>query len=450
MLEEGTVLGGKYRIEHKIATGGMGLVFEATHLKLGVKVALKFLREEYVKEQKIVDRFVREAQAVAQLRSQHICRVSDVEATEAGVPYIVMELLQGRDLQMVLKTAPLDPATTASYVLQACLAIAEAHSIGIVHRDLKPANLYLTYGSNGAPLIKVLDFGVAKAAPKQNDHGMTQTQSVMGSPGYMSPEQLRSSRTVDARTDIWSLGIVLYELVVGKRPWAADTITELTLKVANDPMPAMPAGIPKAFVDVVERCLSKTVEGRYQNIAELANALGPLAPDGPDLARGVERVLGVTATIVDIHTGPVAAIARDPQTSSPPTTLTTASGVVDSRVLRRRPALKVLALGAGVLIVALVALKLVGTHDSDATSPQAAAPAPVASPPPPIPPAPPPAIAVDAAVAEAPPDAAVETPATASVPVPSKSAGKPKSKPVPKPPPKKKRPTIEDVRDSRI
>ena len=178
----------------------MGVVLGATHL-----------REEMAQSPAIVERFLREARAVVGLRTEHVCHVSDVGRLETGAPYIVMEMLAGVDLQRSVAHAPLPLTTAVEYVLQACVALAEAHAAGIIHRDLKPANLFVTRRLDGGPLVKVLDFGIAKALTEPGAH-LTH-QSAMGSPGYMSPEQIQSARDVDARTDIWALGVTLYQLL---------------------------------------------------------------------------------------------------------------------------------------------------------------------------------------------------------------------------------------------
>ncbi|HEX3762946.1 MAG TPA: serine/threonine-protein kinase, partial [Kofleriaceae bacterium] len=219
MYEPGTVLAGKYRIERRLGRGGMGLVLAAEHIELRSVVAIKCLHDAYARRSDVVMRFLREARASARLQSEHVCRVFDVDRLDTGVPYLVMELLHGRDLAQVLRaTGPLDPATVAAYLVQACDAIGEAHAAQIVHRDLKPSNLFLTRRRDGAPLIKVLDFGVAKA-PEEGSPVLTDASTVVGSPRYMAPEQIRAARIADARSDIWSLGVILYELVSGRPPF---------------------------------------------------------------------------------------------------------------------------------------------------------------------------------------------------------------------------------------
>src|SRR5262249_17959342 len=183
-------------VDRILGVGGMGVVVAATHLQLGQPVALKFMLAEALAQPEAAERFLREARAAVRLRSQHVARILDVGTLETGAPYIVMELLEGMDLAQLLERRPLPPQAAVDYVLQACEAIAEAHANGIVHRDLKPANLFLARTPTGAPLVKVLDFGIAKAHDPQLA-SVTQTSAVFGSPAYMSPEQLRSAKNVD-------------------------------------------------------------------------------------------------------------------------------------------------------------------------------------------------------------------------------------------------------------
>jgi hypothetical protein len=275
MLEPGTVVAGKLRIERWLGQGGMGTVYVATHVGLDHEVAIKVLDPQLANQPEVVQRFVREARASARLKSDHVCRVSDVGALEDGVPYIEMELLAGEDLGQLIERGAIEPQLAADYVLQACVAVAEAHSLGIVHRDLKPANLFVTRRMDGTTLVKVLDFGIA-TAPSSAELKITKTTAVMGSPGYMSPEHLRSARDVDARSDIWALGVILYEAATGTLPFIAQTITELAVKVVMDePEPLV--GVDPAYAAVVARCLQKDPAQRYQNIGELALDLAPIA-----------------------------------------------------------------------------------------------------------------------------------------------------------------------------
>ena len=285
-MQPGTLVAGKYRIERIIGRGGMGLVVEATHVALQARVALKFLAEEMVSEPTALARFQREARASAQLKSEHVCRVSDF-GVEGKTPYIAMELLTGTDLARLSKVRLLDAATAALYVKQACVGLAEAHAAGIVHRDLKPGNLFLSRRADGSPLIKVLDFGVAKAPEGEGDVKLTGTSNVVGSPGFMSPEQFRHSRSVDGRTDIWSLGVILYKLVSGRLPFKADNFAEFALAISRDPMPPLPEAPPE-LESIVARCLEKDPAKRFADVTDLAYALAPLAdrarPSNPTIA----------------------------------------------------------------------------------------------------------------------------------------------------------------------
>ncbi|HVJ20233.1 MAG TPA: serine/threonine-protein kinase, partial [Polyangiaceae bacterium] len=213
-VREGDLLAGKYRVERVIGVGGMGVVVAARHLHLDVRVALKFLLPSLKQDGEIVARFLREGQAAARIKSEHVGRIMDVGSFDDGSPYLVMEYLEGRDLAAELASrGRLSVAEAVAHVLQALEALAEAHQSGIVHRDLKPSNLFLTRRADGSALIKVLDFGISKAAFGEGGEAvLTRSQGIMGSPQYMSPEQIRSAKRVDQRSDIWSTGVILHEL----------------------------------------------------------------------------------------------------------------------------------------------------------------------------------------------------------------------------------------------
>ena len=292
-VSEGQVLAGKYRIERVLGRGAMGLVVAATHLQLGERVALKFLLPEALQNRDSVARFEREARAAVKIKSEHVARVSDVGTLENGAPYMVMEYLEGIDLSgWLMQRGALPVAQAVDFVLQACEAIAEAHALGIVHRDLKPANLFVIQRSDGLLAVKVLDFGISKFnGPDAADAAMTKTTAVMGSPLYMSPEQMQSSKDVDPRGDIWALGIVLYELLSGRLPFPGETMAELVLKVVVAPPVALSLvcpQVPAALEAVVFKCLEKDRGARYQSVADLAVALLEFAP--PHSRVSVERI----------------------------------------------------------------------------------------------------------------------------------------------------------------
>jgi serine/threonine-protein kinase len=206
----GDVLSGKYRVERVLGTGGMGVVVAAHHLQLDERVAIKFLLPEGLKNAEALARFEREARAAVKIKNEHVARTIDVGKLENGAPYIVMEFLEGSDLASLLRArGALAIDETVEYVLQASEAIAEAHALGIIHRDLKLENLFVVRRADGLMSVKVLDFGISKVtgmAGSGRDVGMTRTSTIMGSPLYMSPEQLHSTRDVDTRTDIWANG----------------------------------------------------------------------------------------------------------------------------------------------------------------------------------------------------------------------------------------------------
>jgi tRNA A-37 threonylcarbamoyl transferase component Bud32 len=279
MYQPGTVIGQKYWVERVLGEGGMGVVYAATHLQLGQRVALKFLRPDQVNDPEIVERFLREARAVVRLRSEHVCRVVDV-GSEGTTPFIVMEHLDGHDLATVIKQGgAVRPSIAVDYVVQACLGLAEAHAAAIVHRDLKPSNLFLTRRPEGTPLVKVMDFGIAKAGGRM-DARLTDSAAIMGSPSYMAPEQLKSARDVDARADVWSLGVVLFELVTARRPFDGDTVADIAAKVTLDPPAPLPLDLPRGFAELVLRCLEKDPARRYPTVGALAQALAPFGSPG--------------------------------------------------------------------------------------------------------------------------------------------------------------------------
>ncbi len=289
MVEPGTMFLDKYRIERILGQGGMGIVAHAHHEELDRPVAIKFLLPEMLGSQDLVDRFRREAQAAVKLRSEHVCHVYDVGTLDSGAPYMVMEFLAGRDLSALLREqGRLAPGFAVDLLLQACEALAEAHALGIVHRDIKPANCFVTKGIDGVPMLKVLDFGISKSLV--TDHNMTHSQAILGTPAYMSPEQLESSKNVDARADIWSLGVMLYQMVSGRKPFQAPGFPGLCLMVTTQPPPPLnDVDLPNGFEAVIAHCLAKNPDARIANAAMLAQALAPYAATPMHAQRLVAR-----------------------------------------------------------------------------------------------------------------------------------------------------------------
>ncbi len=284
----GEIIASKYRVERLLGAGGMGVVVAASHLGLGQPVAIKLMLPDLATSAEFSARFLREARAAAAIRGDHAVRIFDVATAEDGMLYMVMELLDGEDLgQIIKKRGALPIAEAVDYLLQVCDAVGDAHAQGIVHRDLKPGNLFLARRSKGSPVIKVLDFGISKSSPPgdaPDGPTLTVPDTMLGTPYYMSPEQFRSAKTVDARTDIWSLGLILHKLITGFSAFESDSVREHISMIAADP----PAPLrlrrpdaPEGLEAIVLRCLEKDVSLRFQNVGDLVMALAPFAPTRP-------------------------------------------------------------------------------------------------------------------------------------------------------------------------
>jgi serine/threonine protein kinase len=299
----GHVISGRFRVEHVIGVGSMGIVLAARHLELDERVAIKFIRAEMQQVPGVLSRFAREAKAAVSIKSEHVAQVFDVGTDEGIGPYIVMEYLEGRDLCAVLELEGRMPIRRAvHYVMQACEALAVAHSAGITHRDIKPENLFLTRQGD-LERLKLLDFGISKATLTGTVFGdelsSTDNSCLLGTPLYMSPEQIRSTSEVDHRADIWSLGAVLYELITARSAFVADSVRQVwtrILETSPTPVAAYCPDCPPSLQAVIDRCLEKDPARRFQNVAELAVALLPFAPSRARLyAQRASSILGTTS-----------------------------------------------------------------------------------------------------------------------------------------------------------
>jgi len=276
-VPEGELLGGRYVVERIFAEGGMGIVCIGRHLQLEQPVAIKFLRRALSGKPSVVERFMNEGRALAALRSEHVVRVMDVGQLESGRPYLVMEHLEGTDLDVLVdRDGALSVETAISYVLQVCEPLAEAHALGIVHRDIKPENLFLWSGGPGKDIIKVLDFGLAKQFGSPRAMAVTGPQDSIGSPCYMSPEQIATPQSVDSRTDIWSLGVVLHRLLTDTLPFDGSNVLEVFSHVLNAQPKSLLEARPEldpALDAIVRHCLEKAPSARFATMTDLSDAL---------------------------------------------------------------------------------------------------------------------------------------------------------------------------------
>ncbi len=280
-VQAGDIIGDRYVVERHIGRGGMGYVVAANHIGFGDAVAIKILLPEDASQSDTVERFLREGRVARQLQNPHVVRITDVGTLHSGAPYMVMEYLEGRDLAALLRDdGPLPVEQAVDLVLQACEALAEAHSKGIVHRDLKPSNLFLTRGVDGQPMVKILDFGIAKSTTGVAAETLTSSKSMIGSGPYMSPEQLESARNVDLRSDVWALGVLVYELISGKQPFEASSLPQVFFRIMfGEPTPLQEvlADAPDGLGEVLGRCLRQDRDERFQTIPEFAAAIAPFA-----------------------------------------------------------------------------------------------------------------------------------------------------------------------------
>ncbi len=426
----GTRIADKYVVERLIGEGGLGVVLAARHVHLDQVVAIKSLRPNALANKGVAERFLREARLAAKIRSEHVVHVYDVGTLPDGTPYMVMEYLAGTDLGRQLNaTGPLPVDKAVDYVLQACEALAEAHIAGIVHRDIKPDNLFVATSAGGKSILKILDFGISKMATRQTNSGgteLTEAGDKFGTPVYMSPEQLLSARDVDARTDVWAIGVVLYELLTGKLPFDGDLPELCSAILTKPPVPLAAARpyLPEALQGVIDRCLAKELAERFQNVAELAQELRPFA--GPisqaridhvvQLIRGAGEPVRVSMPPAQ---GSGRSVREEPTLAETERAATTGSGVAawgaaparDSKEGRSARARIAALVTASVAAAALGLAAIAGARGHSAASTQP--PAPITAP------ATTPAVPASAAL---PPSAPQPLPVTATEPEVSASA----------------------------
>lgn len=282
-VEPGDLIADRYVVERLIARGGMGYVVAAKHIGFGDRVAIKIMFPESAGQNELVERFLREGRVARRISSPHVVQITDVGKLHSGTPFMIMEYLDGIDLAALLRAeGPLPVQVAVDYLLQACEALAEAHAMGIVHRDLKPSNLFLTKRANGQPHIKVLDFGIAKASTGVPVHTLTHSHTVMGSGPYMSPEQLAAARTVDPRSDIWALGVLLFELTTGKQPFDEPSLPQVFSRILHGeptPITDVKPDAPPALASAIQTCLRKERVERFRSVADFATAVQELASD---------------------------------------------------------------------------------------------------------------------------------------------------------------------------
>jgi len=311
VIRPGDVVADRYRVDGIVGEGGMGIVMAAYHLALKERVALKVLKSQATSSAPAVARFLREAQAAARVKSAHVVRVLDAGTLTSGEPYLVMEYLVGQDLrEKLLRDGPLPVAAAIDCLLQVCDAVCAAHAENIVHRDLKPSNLFVTKDAAGGELVKVLDFGLAKLLPPPEltdattEMTLTTAAQLLGSPSYMSPEQIRNAADVDQRTDVWSLGIILHELLAGEPPFQASTVSALLAAISADAPPRLRQrrpDVPARLEALVLACLEKDPLRRTIDVATLARGLRTVGTSGRLRAAGGTRtwlVLSAAALVL--------------------------------------------------------------------------------------------------------------------------------------------------------
>jgi len=315
----GDVVAGKYRIDSVAGEGGMGIVYRAYHTVLDQRVALKVLFGDAATRDTSVERFAREAQAAARISTKHVARVMDAGALADGRPFIAMELLDGDNLETRIAStagAGISVQDACDFMMQALTALGHAHAAGIVHRDIKPPNLFVCRDEGGAEMLKVLDFGISKSHHSARRDKVLTGQSVLGSPAYMSPEQLRNASNIDARADLWSVGVVFYELLTAKLPFDADSVGEIFAAILEkDPIHirTVRPEIPEGLADVIMIALRRDRDERFATAVEFAHALAPWVSERfRDTPWQLERLFSASGIAVPPSARSLRAVTRGP------------------------------------------------------------------------------------------------------------------------------------------
>lgn len=356
----GSVIDGRFEVEAVLGRGGMGYVLAARHRDLDERVAIKLLLPHKA-DGAARERMLREAQNAAKIKSEHSVRIRDVVNSGPAAPYIVMELLRGESLSARLaRGAPLEVSDVVAIVLQACEAIGEAHLVGIVHRDLKPSNLYLVDKPGHGTFVKVLDFGVSKRFETDSNHELTESRALLGSPVYAPPEQLRASRTVDRRADIWALGTVLYQALTQALPFRGDTLAEVCTRILQDAPPpprTLRPDIPSSLELAILKCLEKRPDRRFGSIEELVLALRELAP-----AAAAKTLIYLDAvrssSSPDLIDAPLDEVDAETSRTFSPSTLTGPSAALRPSLAGRRVAVAFPVAGVLVGLAVFLGLRL--------------------------------------------------------------------------------------------
>jgi serine/threonine-protein kinase len=409
--EPGQALG-KYTIAAVLGEGAMGFVYDAVHRQLGTRVAIKVLKPAHALERKEVVRFEREARAAASLTSPYVVRILDVDVSPSGLPYIVMERLEGQDIAEELRSRDRIPTEEViDWALQVCDALADAHRQGIIHRDIKTSNVFLVK-AKGRTIAKVLDFGISKMASASRDERLTATSSWVGTPQYMSPEQVRG-RELDGRSDVWAVGVMLYRVFARRYPFEGDTPAGLAIAIATEsalPLDELRPGLPAGLSEVVMKSLEKRVEDRHASIEAFATALSPFGS-------GTISTLGGAATSITLPVGTGTGPRLTPRREAPTLPTMDAAVVPSSKPGSGGRGRLAVIVGVIAVLAVVSGIAVLASRSSRPRSPEEVGPRAAASVPPPSATSEPSAAPLIAVAAPVTPPAAAITSASLPPPV---------------------------------